>query len=298
MLDPPRHRPLLLQQQGQLTPESRSRKPAENPLLHRLADQRCRVRLEVEAEPVLQSETAEDAGGIVLEGLVMQDPQQPLLQISRSAERIEEPEAALRIEANRQGVDREVPPRQILFHRTRRDHGQCPRLEVLLLAGGGQIDPHALAVDHCGGQELGMHLQPGLQSLGQMGRQGGRVAVHQQIQIANLSGQIEVSHGTTDQPNLQPALSRHLGCQSEALPQGRGERLAQKLGKSPLSRRMPGRSVLVVVGATPFHAGQRLEQGPMAAPESLVGLPRLLVPVVHLLMDGLVLSGHRDTAAL
>ena len=105
------------------------------------------MRLHVEAVAVLVAQRAEEPGRVVDEGEVVEDPQDAGLQVAKAAEEVDQAPEVLALERDREGVDREVAPVEVLPDRGLLDRGQGARVVVELGAGGGDVDPAPVVDD-------------------------------------------------------------------------------------------------------------------------------------------------------
>ena len=95
--------------------------------------------LKAETEPLFEPDRSEDARGIVLETARMQHADHARPKIALPSIGVEHATELARIQLDRYGIDREVPPGEILFDRRRLNRRQESGLRVGLSPGGRDI---------------------------------------------------------------------------------------------------------------------------------------------------------------
>ena len=213
----------IAQQQGQLVPQARARKLIEGPFRQRHVGQMQGLGRDLEAEPQLQAHGAQDAGGVVDEREAVQHPQRLVLEVAPAAEEIDQIEARLRSQADRQGIDREVAPEEVLPQGRRLHLGERRGLPVKLAPGRGHVDVEILGIDHHRREEGAMGAQPAAEGLGQEPGEFDPIPLDHHVQVPVLPFEQQVARETAHEIGRHAVLARDGGDRLDARQQGRRE---------------------------------------------------------------------------
>ncbi len=97
------------------------------------------VGFDLESKPSSVAEGAEDAGGVVLEGALVEDADEARVEVGEAAGRVEDFAALGAVEAEGEGVDGEVAAAQILADGGGFDGREGTGAGVSLGAGGDEV---------------------------------------------------------------------------------------------------------------------------------------------------------------
>jgi hypothetical protein len=111
-----------------------------------------RLRFDLEAEAGGVAEAPEDAGGVVLEGVFVEDADQARVEVVPAADWIEEFAPLRAVEAESEGVDGEIAAEEVLVDRRAADGREGAGAGVGFGAGGHEVDVMAGDPD-CSGEE-------------------------------------------------------------------------------------------------------------------------------------------------
>ena len=207
-----------------------------------------RLRLDLEAEARRVADAAGNAGGVVLEGAVVEDAHEARVEVGAAAGRIDDLACVGAVQPERERVDGEVSAEEVIFDRCGSDGRESARAAVGLGARGDEVDVEA-GDSHGGGEEGGVGDYPRLERRRRrssyerlrtsgtslvLSRQGFRKLVGQRYRVA-FDGDVEVergpveeevAQGTADEVDRQAATIRELDELVEQRASGSGEALA------------------------------------------------------------------------
>ena len=193
-----RHIPLL-EQRLELVAEPRGREIADEAHLDGRAREPFGVGVHAEAEPVLVADRPEDAGRVVDEGEVVEHADRARLEVSATAEGIDESAEVLALKRSGHRVDREVTAAQVFVDR-RMLHGRERRRRVVELgARRDEVDVLAVAVADDRSAELLVRRDSAVELGGQASREGDRVALHRDVDVEAGLAEQDVPHRAADQ---------------------------------------------------------------------------------------------------
>jgi len=114
--------------------------------LHRSLRQGLCLCVHVKAEPLLESHGAKETRGIIHETPLVQHPDRAILQIATATAIVDQDAESPWVQADRQCINREISPMQILLDRAWLDNGKRRRLSIGFLSRGRDINPTAVAI--------------------------------------------------------------------------------------------------------------------------------------------------------
>src|SRR5439155_2427660 len=141
---------LLRQHAQDLIPQARAGEPVDEIGRGGFLEQGERVCLDTEAEPLLKADGSKDAGRVVHEATGMEDAEDLVFEIAQASIEIHELTEAARVQADGQGVDREVPAVEIVLDRTWFDRVESAWMSVGFPASGGHVQLEAIRKDDQG----------------------------------------------------------------------------------------------------------------------------------------------------
>ena len=166
--------------------------------------ERCGVLVHPEAVPILVADRPEDASRVVEKRSVVEHPNTSGFEIRPAFERIDEPAPVVSGQRRGHRVDREVPPEEVVFDRTRRDGRERARGLVRLRARGYDVDPLVLAVEDDGGAELVVRPHAPAECFRERCREGDRVAFDGDVDVEARLSEQDVPNRAADE--VHPAV--------------------------------------------------------------------------------------------
>ena len=191
----------LAQQQPQLAPE-----PAARDGVHgRGGGERVRVRIGLEPEPRGVAGHAQQPGRVVLERALVQHPQHAGAARSSRARPLGERAVG---EPQRDRVDREVAPREVLLdRRAGRDVGQRARVRVALRASRDDVEGRRGERTVAVPKRSWTTMSPPSRSAARRAT-GDGVALDDDVELARDAAQQRVAHGAADDVHARLAAER------------------------------------------------------------------------------------------
>ena len=171
-----------------------------------LRKQAHRVALKAETEPLFEPDRSEDARGIVLETACMQHADRAGPKIALPSVGVEQATELARIELYRYGIDRKVPPAEILFDRRRQNRRQDSWLRVGLSPGRRDIHLEPVWEHEPRRRKPFKHRQPSPIPVGHQPRESDPLPFHSQIKIQSDLSEQEVSNDTAHDIDLTALL--------------------------------------------------------------------------------------------
>ena len=138
---------MFVQQQLELVPEPRRGQLTDEPHVDARSSEGDGVTVHAEPVAVLVADRAEDPGRVVDERKVVQDANDPRLEIGEAAEEVDQASEVLTSEGHRHRIDGEVAPVEILPDWSGLDARQGRGLVVELRSGRRDVDAAAFPDD-------------------------------------------------------------------------------------------------------------------------------------------------------
>jgi hypothetical protein len=166
--------------------------------------------LKAETEPLFEPDRSEDARGIVLETARMQHADRARSKIALPSIGVEHATELSRIQLYRYGIDREVPPGEILFDRGRLNRRQESGLCVGLSPGRCNIYLEPVWKHEPRRRKSFKHRQPCPIPVGHQLREGDPISLYREIKIPVLSPQQEIADDSADKVQALSPLIREV----------------------------------------------------------------------------------------
>ena len=189
----------LFEQRDQLVSEARAGEVADVAGRDALAGEPDGVVVHAEAVAVLVADRAEDPSRVVDERAVVQDPDALRLEVGAAAERVDELADRVAFQRHRHCVDREVAAVEVLVDRPGLDRGEHSGRVVRLAAGRDDVDPSVVAVEDDGGAERAVRPDAPVELLGELVRQGDRVALDDDVEVKARLAEQDVANRAADE---------------------------------------------------------------------------------------------------
>jgi hypothetical protein len=168
------------------------------------AQRAARAGRQREAEPRRKPRSAQRARRVVVEAVLVEDPQPPRGEVGRAVERVDELRMARARgarERQRECVDAEVAPREVLREVARTHGRQRAGMRIALAAHGREVDRGLADLEHRGAEAV-VARQPARAAGGarrQRARARGVGILDQEIHVDERAPEQEVAHRAADQ---------------------------------------------------------------------------------------------------
>src|SRR5438105_2966528 len=247
-------------------------------------DQRRRLGLKPESEPLLKANGPEHPCRVLNEAQAMQDTDCLLFQVSLTSIEINELTEMAWIETDGQRIDREVAAIEIFFNRTSLNGRQSSRVFIVFGSGGGNVQLETVREDDDGRLKATMDIHFRLRRSGQGTGIGDAVSFDDEIQIQVGSSQEQIAHKTPDHKSRHRGTFGQLPCLFQYTEYPARETTSQHRWMAPKRRQaahsedVPLGFDCLVTGATVVHFQLKMS----AYPGSLWVCGRLVLGVRHI----------------
>jgi hypothetical protein len=197
---------VLTEQQQDFVLQSRTGELPDQIRGGRLRQQTEGSALKAETESLFEPDRSENTRGIVLETSCMEDADRARTKIALPSIGVEHATELARIELHRDGIDREIPPVEVLFNRSRMDRRQDSGLRIGLSPSCRNIHLKTVWEYQARCSKSFEHCQPRPKSISQQSRKGNPIPFHGQIEIQSDAPEQEVSNHATHDIDLTASL--------------------------------------------------------------------------------------------